>query len=86
MIEGDLTKYGFRKIGDGIYQIKVNNRYVNCYKNPKGGGYWVCEIDPIGEPASNNKIATLEQLDDFIKTTCSSSVKSARVEVVEPKL
>ena len=86
MTERDLTNAGFNRGEDGVFRKDVNGRYINCYKNPKGGGYWVGEIDPIGEPASNDKIVTIEQLDDFIKTTCSSSVKSTRVEVVKPKL
>ena len=86
MTEGDLIKNGFERGEDGVFRKEVNGRYFNCYKNPKGGGYWIGEIDTIGEPASNDKIATNEQLNDFIKTTCLSSVKSASIEVVKPKL
>ena len=84
--ELDLIRYGFHRDEDGVFRNEVNGRYINCYKNPKGGGYWVGEIDPIGASASNDKIATIEQLDDFVKATCLSSVKNSRVEVVKHKL
>lgn len=84
--EYDLINDGFERDEDGVFHKEVNRRYIKCYKNPKGGGYWVGEIDPIGESASNDKIATIEQLEDFVKATCLSSVKNSRVEVVKPKL
>lgn len=83
--EKDLTQNGFIDIGDGVYQKEVNDRYVNCYKNPSGGGYWVCEIEPIKEPAKNDRIATIPQLENFIEMTCHSSVKSAHLKVKKTK-
>ena len=81
--EADLIRKGFRILSDGIYQKEVNGRYIKCYKNPGGAGYWVCEIDPIGASAANDRIATIEQIDDFIETTCQSGVTTARVHIRE---
>ena len=77
--ETDLIRKGFSPLSDGIYQKEVNGRYIKCYKHPGGAGYWVCEIDPIGGYAANDRIATIEQIDDFIETTCQSGVTTARV-------
>ena len=72
--ENDLLQKGFNKDQYGIYQKVINRRIVNCYKHPNGGGYWVCEIDNIGEPARYDNLASVEDLEEFIKHTCNSKI------------
>ena len=78
MTEIDLINDGFNRAEDGIFQKEVNGRYINCYKHPRGGGYWVCEIDTVGMPASNERIATIEQVKEFIDITCESRIITTR--------
>lgn len=75
--ETDLLNEGFVKGEDGSFQKEENDRVINCFRNPKGGGYWVVTIDPIKKNASNDRIATIEELKHFIELTCCSEVDSA---------
>lgn len=66
----DLEKEGF--VFDEECQSctkTVNGKTVRCFLHPKGGGYWVCQIDPTS-PAQNTRIASIKDVDDFIKATC----------------
>lgn len=77
--EIDLLNEGFVKGEDNSYQKEVNNRVISCFPNPKGGGYWVVTIEPIKKNASNDKIATIEELKHFIELTCCSEIDSVRI-------
>ena len=79
MNEIDLINDGFNRDEEGIFHKEVNGRCINCYRHPRGCGYWVCEIDTVGMPASNERIVTIEQVKEFIYLTCESRVISRRV-------
>lgn len=72
--ENDLLQNGFNKEQYGIYQKEINGRIVNCYKHPKDGGYWVCEIDNIRKPARYDNLASIKELEKFIEYTCNSEI------------
>ncbi len=84
LTEKQIVAAGFQfSQEDNMYIKIVNGRSVRCYKNPKDFGCWVCELDPMMEQARYDKIIALEELESFIKYTCNSKIKNAKMPDIE---
>lgn len=71
-----LRDLNFEPYNHNEYCKSVGNITLCCYKN--AGGYWSVRITPP-QPIQYDRIATVEELKQFIEYTCKSEVESANV-------
>lgn len=75
LTEKELTELDFDKQEDNRCFVKsIGGRVIYCYQPSNNAGYWVCDVWTTYNPVQNNKIASKNDLETFLKTTCSEDV------------